>query len=169
MRAFYIGIALFAVTGCARGLGVQNQQHNLASAPLQVLAPPPASILVDSPPISINSQTGIVVRGLKITSQAGPCVTISNSSDIVVEGSDIGPCGGNAVEIKKSAAVKVVNSSIHTERDGAGTGDSGLGVFVHSSANVLVQGNQFASFGHHERIDFDQRQVRLEIERIKLL
>jgi len=144
MRAFYIGIALFAVTGCARELGVQNQQHNLANAPLQVLAPPPASTLVDSPPISINSQTGIVVRGLKITSQAGPCVTISNSSDIVVDGSDLGPCGGNAVAIKKSAAVKIVNSSIHTERDGAGTGDSGLGILIKNSSDVLVQGNEFA-------------------------
>jgi hypothetical protein len=145
MRALYIGIALFAVTGCTHGLGVRNQHYNLRVSPLQVLPAPSASPLVDSPPLAIAGQTGITIRGLRISSTSGPCVRISNSSsNIVIQDSDIGPCGGNAVEIMDSSAIKVVNSSIHAEHDGTMSENSGLGVFVHSSINVLVQGNTFA-------------------------
>ena len=137
---FYIA----AVADSAKAVKESNENNNLASAPLQVLAAPPVSALVDSPPISIDSQSGVTIRGLKITSQAGPCVTIRNSSSIIIDASDIGPCAGNAVEIVGSSALKVVNSLIHTEHDGTKSENSGLGVFVHSSVNVLVQGNEFA-------------------------
>jgi hypothetical protein len=109
-----------------------------------VLAPPSVSALVESPPIVMDGQSGVTIRGLKITSQAGPCVTIRNSSSIIIDASDIGPCAGNAVEIVRSSALKVVNSVIHAEHDGTKSENSGLGVFVHSSANVFVQGNEFA-------------------------
>jgi len=101
--------------------------------------------LTDSPPLTIAGQTGITIRGLRITNPSGPCIRISSSSsNIVIQDSDIGPCGGNAVEITDSSAIKVVNSSIHTEHDGSKVGNSGLGVLVYNSTGILVQGNTFA-------------------------
>src|SRR5574341_662561 len=132
------------VADSAKAVQESNEKNNLASAPLQVLAPPSVSAVLYSPPIVMDGQSGVTIQGLKITSQAGPCVTIRNSSNIIIDASEIGPCAGNAVEILGSSALKVVNSSIHTEHDGTKSENSGLGVFVHSSVNVLVQGNQFA-------------------------
>jgi hypothetical protein len=98
---------------------------------------------VPTSPVVISGTSGQTVRTAKIMTTSGPCITIKNATNVEISNSDIGPCGGNAVEIMGSSAIKVVNNHIHTERSGATSSNSGLGLFIHKSRDVLVQGNEF--------------------------
>jgi nitrous oxidase accessory protein NosD len=101
------------------------------------------STLVDSAPVVIDGRTGVTIRGVRIQNPSGRCVQIRNSSNIVVEASEIGPCAGNGVEITNSHNVTVRDNYVHTERSGSSKINTGLGVHIITSSQILVQGNRF--------------------------
>ncbi len=113
------------------------------SGPLELPETPIPGILVDSPPIVIDGRSGVTIRGVRIQNPSGRCVQIRNASNIVIEDSEIGPCAGNGVEITNSHNVTVRDNYVHTERSGATTMNSGLGVHIITSSQILVQGNRF--------------------------
>jgi hypothetical protein len=104
---------------------------------------PSSTSLVSSPPIVIDGRSGVTIRGVRIKSSSGRCITIRNSSNIHIEDSEIGPCAGNAVDITNSQSITVENNYIHTERSGSSKMNTGLGVHIMTSSQVLVQGNRF--------------------------
>ena len=101
--------------------------------------------LVPANPLIMNGQATVSIRGVRISNPSGACITVTNSYEIIIEASELGPCAGPGVAVVGSSTIKIVNSSIHTERDGTIASNSGVGVYIYSSSDVLVQGNEFAS------------------------
>jgi hypothetical protein len=107
--------------------------------------------LVPSGPIAIIGKSGVVVRGLRITSTSGNCVTIANSSDIAIEGSEIGPCGdsnttnlSNGVSIVGGDHIAVSDNYIHVENAASACCDTHDNILVQGSSYVAIQGNVIA-------------------------
>ncbi len=92
-----------------------------------------------SPPI--NAVSGQTIRNVKITNPSGPCITLHNVTNVWIENVEVGPCAGNGVKVTGGSAIRVTNSLIHTER--AGPSDTGVGLYIANSTDVLAQGNQF--------------------------
>ncbi len=109
----------------------------------QMSAPGPA--VVDTGPLVIDRQADVTIRNRRIRSAAGPCVTIRRSSNVVLEGLEIGPCGGPGIVVTDSHDVTIAASRISTERSGRAGRDSGVGVHVLASANVLVRGSHLVA------------------------
>jgi hypothetical protein len=101
--------------------------------------------LVDSPPIVIDGRSGVTIRGLRIRSSSGQCVTIRNSSNVVIEDSEIGPCAGNGIAVTDSHDVTIASSRISTQRSGRAGRDSGLGIYILTSSNVVVRGSHLVA------------------------
>ncbi len=120
---------------------VDSSAVDLPESPSPAADPP--STLVDSPPIVIDGRSGVTIRGVRIQNPSGRCVQIRNASNIVVEDSEIGPCAGNGVEITNSHNVTVRDNYVHTERSGSSKMNTGLGVHIITSSQILVQGNRF--------------------------
>lgn len=104
----------------------------------------PVKPLRPSGPIVITNASDAGIVGLHITSDAGPCVVVTGSSHVVIEGSEIGPCAGNGIEVHGGDDVTIADSFIHPEHPASGCCDTGDGVYVNGTSNVLVQGNVIA-------------------------
>lgn len=104
-----------------------------------------------------QSSVGLVIRGqkdrvfsnLKIATASGSCVVIENSTNITIRNSQIGPCGQSdgqkhGIAVLASSGVRIYDSYIHPEHRAQHCCDTGNGVFVKGSSDVLVQGNVIA-------------------------
>ena len=102
------------------------------------------SSLRESGPIVINGKNGIVIQGLKITSNQGDCVRIVNSKNITIQNSEIGPCTGNGVSISGSNGINIFDSYIHPETQSPGCCDHNDGVYAVEPTDLRIEGNVLA-------------------------
>ena len=108
------------------------------------LGAPQASV-PETGPLVIENQTGITIRNRRIHNPTGPCVTIRGSSSVLLEGFEIGPCAGNGIAVTESHDVTIASSRISTKRSGHTERDSGLGIYILTSSNVVVRGSHFVA------------------------
>ena len=105
----------------------------------------PRASVPETGPLVIENQTGITIRNRRIHNPTGPCVTIRRSSGVLIEGLQIGPCAGNGIAVTESHDVTIASSRISTQRSGRAGLDSGLGVYILTSSNVVVRGSHFVA------------------------
>jgi parallel beta-helix repeat protein len=118
----------------------------LLSALLISFLTPLASAQHSTPsgPIVLKGKTGMVIKGLHITSTSGDCVQLINSKDITIENSEIGPCAGNAVNISGGSGISVYDSYIHPETLTRECCDRHDGVLAVGTSSLTIQGNVIA-------------------------
>jgi nitrous oxidase accessory protein NosD len=72
-------------------------------------------------------------------------VIVRRSSGVLLEGLEIGPCGGNGILVTDSHDVTIAASRISTERTGRAARDSGVGIHILASSNVVVRGSHLVA------------------------
>jgi hypothetical protein len=102
------------------------------------------SSLSGSEPIVISGKSGVVIQGLKITSNQGDCVRIVNSKNITIQNSEIGPCTGNGISISGGNGISIFDSYIHPETQSPGCCDHNDGVFAVETTDLRIQGSVLA-------------------------
>jgi Right handed beta helix region len=111
----------------------------LVLLPVQAELGTPQAPVPETGPLVIENQTGITIRNRRIHNPTGPCVTIRRSASVLIEGLEIGPCAGNGIAVTESHDVTIASSRISTQRSGRAGRDSGLGIHILTSANVVVR------------------------------
>jgi hypothetical protein len=112
---------------------------------VEAQSPAPRAAVADIGPLVIDNQTGITIRSRRIQNPTGPCVTIRRSSNVLIDGLDIGPCGGSGIAVTDSQDVTIAASRISTERSGRAGRDSGIGIHILASSNVVVRGSHLVA------------------------
>lgn len=107
---------------------------------------PPAPEVEASGPIRLAGESGVIVEGLRISSEDGPCVVVGDSRDITIRNSSIGPCDGPAVVVEGSTSVRLEGLEIF---------DSASGVYALESQGVAVVSNRFHNAGRNF-VQFDK-------------
>jgi hypothetical protein len=130
MTRFFTIAAIVIVYGCGA---------RLPTSPASMLVPPQV------PGATVTATQGQVISNLTLTSSAGPCIVVRGVSDVWIDRMHIGPCAGQGVLVSGAARIRITNSVIHTEHGGEGGVDTGDGVYIADSTDVLLQGNQFSN------------------------
>jgi Right handed beta helix region len=117
----------------------------LVLLPVEAELGTPQASVPETGPLVIENQTGITIRNRRIHNPTGPCVTIHRSSSVLIEGLEIGPCAGNGIAVTESHDVTIASSRISTQRSGRAGRDSGLGIHILTSSNVVVRGSHFVA------------------------
>jgi len=107
---------------------------------------PPAPDVEASGPIRLAGESGVVLEGLRVSSEDGPCVVVGDSRDITIRNSSIGPCDGPAIVVEGSTSVRL---------EGLEISDSASGVYALESQGVAVVGNRFRNAGRNF-VQFDK-------------
>ena len=107
---------------------------------------PPATEFEASGPIRLAGESGVVLEGLRVSSEDGPCVVVGDSRDITIRHSSIGPCDGPAVVVEGSTSVRL---------EGLEISGSASGVYALESQGVAVVGNTFRNAGRNF-VQFDK-------------
>ena len=137
-RCFAVIAAAMLCIECG-GSKSANPQPTSSSpvAPTAPATPAPGQTLT-------ATQHGQVISNLTLTSTAGPCIVVSGLNDVWIDHVQLGPCAAQGIRVEGAARLRITNSIIHTGHGGQGQVDSGDGVYIRNSTDVIVQGNQFA-------------------------
>jgi hypothetical protein len=117
----------------------------LVPPPGEAESPASQAAAADIGPLMIEKQTGITIRNRRIQNPTGPCVTIRRSSNILLDGLAIGPCGGSGIVVTDSEDVTIAASRVSTERSGRAGRDSGIGIHILASSNVVIRASHLVA------------------------
>ncbi len=126
--------------------GTDTEQSAPSAPKVETTTTPAAPEVETSGPIRLAGESGVVLEGLEVSSEDGPCVVVGNSRDITIRNSSIGPCDGPAVLVEGSTSVRL---------EGLEISDSASGVYALESQGVAVIGNRFRNAGRNF-VQFDK-------------
>jgi hypothetical protein len=112
---------------------------------------PSKSLTVSHGPIVINGQKDVVISGVTITSNSGPCIQVINSSNVTIKSSRIGPCGKDkdptkswGIYVSGGSGINIFDNYVHVDNLASNCDNSHVGIFVDNSSGVAMQGNVVA-------------------------
>ena len=123
------------------------------------------TILPSPGQIVINGQKDVVISGVTITSNSGPCIQVINSSNVTIKSSRIGPCGKDkdptnswGIYVSGGSGINIFDNYVHVDNLASNCRNSHVGIFVANASGVAMQGNVVA-YGEKNILLWDSSNV----------